>query len=401
MIAAKHHSMIHAVFSGNPAASGTVRLARKWIASHLLSGLVPNEAVELVVAYVFSDPTGVRPIPGSVVAGFMGFLRLLGTHDWARRPLVVDPQNHISTDELIGISSVFDKARGKEYKNGPPMFIISPYDRSGAEDDSSAEWSVSCTSSLPEKMVLARAGALARRTFSFLQKAMMSFQSGSWASAFLETTSSFRSYSALMRVDRDLVADSHSSSTTDSLARTHSDSGTVESAYTRSMLDRYQGPKELRKTIYRNLSATDGKDSTSVLLHWNPAQELTASLRQKAGSRCIFFVNDLSPEVICCLWRPLFQPKAFSALTSEYAAPVVAEKWKSDTFVVPNMQDLLWDLEQSTEGIVVDTKVLDSGPERPRLSKRTLEQSSKGQGKKRAKAVSSSSESEDSDSDEE
>ena len=84
VIASKHHSTIHAVHTLHPSAGTVVRVAKRWVASHLLSGLISDEAIELMVAKVYSDSEALLEAPGTVMAGFLRFFHLLGTHDWSR-----------------------------------------------------------------------------------------------------------------------------------------------------------------------------------------------------------------------------------------------------------------------------------------------------------------------------
>ena len=81
-LAAKHHSMVHAVHTLYPSSSGVVRMAKRWIANHMLSGLIPMEAIELMVAKVYSDNETPLQTPTTVTAGFIRFLYLLAHHDW-------------------------------------------------------------------------------------------------------------------------------------------------------------------------------------------------------------------------------------------------------------------------------------------------------------------------------
>ena len=77
----------------HPSASSVVRLARRWVASHMLSDMIPHEAIELIVAKIYTESTTERSNskvesidtpPSTVVAGFLRFLHLLSSHDWAR-----------------------------------------------------------------------------------------------------------------------------------------------------------------------------------------------------------------------------------------------------------------------------------------------------------------------------
>jgi len=86
IVAVSHHATVHAVHTRFPCAGATVRLARRWVASHLLSGMFPIEAIELLIAKVFTDPAPLET-PGSVAAGFLRFLYLLSSHDFQKRSL--------------------------------------------------------------------------------------------------------------------------------------------------------------------------------------------------------------------------------------------------------------------------------------------------------------------------
>ena len=75
--------MMHAVHTRHPSSGPAVRLARRWTAAHMLSDALPAEAVELLVASAYADPAPLVS-PATVVSGFIRFLRLLASHDWAR-----------------------------------------------------------------------------------------------------------------------------------------------------------------------------------------------------------------------------------------------------------------------------------------------------------------------------
>ena len=80
--AAKHHSMIHAVHTLHPSSAAVVRMAKRWVASHLLSGLISTEAIELMVAKVYSSDEAPVDAPATVTTGFLRFLQLLSSYDW-------------------------------------------------------------------------------------------------------------------------------------------------------------------------------------------------------------------------------------------------------------------------------------------------------------------------------
>ena len=82
VVAAKHQSMIHSVHTLHPSSSGVVRMAKRWVGNHMLSGLITTEAIELMVAKVYSDSDTPLEPPSTVTSGFLRFLHLLAFHDW-------------------------------------------------------------------------------------------------------------------------------------------------------------------------------------------------------------------------------------------------------------------------------------------------------------------------------
>ena len=370
VVAATHHSMVHAVYTSQPSSSAVVRMAKKWLANHLISGMIPGELVELMVCHIYTQGSSSLGVPGTMNAGFLRFLSLLATHDWARDPLIVDPQGQLSEKERRQVSTEFEKTRGKEFRNGPAMYIVSTNDFV-VEEGSAKTFSggPNFGSACPELVVLKRSSALAERALTYLKNVLRGnppSQSASWSSIFQETSASFRSYSALLRVDPDLIVDANSSSTASSLGVHTSDKDDMpqkvaKSSYTRSMQALWDGPKELRIKLYRNLmEQQEGRNS--LLLEWTPVKQLVRKLRHELGDLALFFYNEFCPDVIAVLWRPT-SPRPFSAMNSEFARPVLQHNWKTDTLVTRNIRDVIREAGQYTGNIVVDTKVFDWGPE--------------------------------------
>jgi hypothetical protein len=283
-----------------------------------------------------------------------------------REPLVVNPRGHISDDEYDEINRVFEKTRGENMDGGAPMYIIAPYDKADIEDsgmDSTdavqtvkeTEWHASVDS--PEWVVVTRAVSLAKRSYDFMFLCLTRFDETDWSAVFHETASAFKSYSILFRVSSEFVVDVDSSSTGGNLDIANVD-GTPESSFTRCMKSRFQGPKSLRRKVYRNLRAdVEGE----ILYSWRPVQQLVDSLRRKFGTTALFFYNAFSPEVIGVVWRPkTFPPKSFSVMASEYARPT-GGNWKSDSLVARNASDLLREMSQFHKDIVTTVKIFDEG----------------------------------------
>lgn len=151
------------------------------------------------------------------------------------------------------------------------MYIIAPYDCKDLlnEDPTTsfsennvpstianfASWRPTFTQSMPERVALFRTVALAKRSYDFLLKCLEDASSGNWTAAFKETQTSLKSFSLLLRVDSDFVLDTGFSSTKDGVVLKQSVDGHLESIFTRSARNRYEGPKALRRTMYRNLNS--------------------------------------------------------------------------------------------------------------------------------------------------
>jgi U3 small nucleolar RNA-associated protein 22 len=208
--AATHHATIHKVHTQHPSAGHVVRLLRIWLACHLLSNHYSVEVVELLVAHVYHTRE-----PGSVVSGFLQVLHLLTKHDWARHALIVHPDHNTEVDNEVSV--------GKE-----GMTLVAPYGE---------------TLHGPERVVVFRTAALAKRSHQYLYDCME--QDGDWRGAFVESVSALHSFSILLRVDDDYVLDTSLSST--GLSST-------QYLYHESALARLQGPKALRKRLYKNLN---------------------------------------------------------------------------------------------------------------------------------------------------
>jgi U3 small nucleolar RNA-associated protein 22 len=91
-----HVGIVSSCAGAYPAYATTVRLAKRWLSAHFLMPAVCDQMVELMVASVFSEPQPALGAPATADAGFVRFLYLVGSHDWASFPLVVDLDHTIT-----------------------------------------------------------------------------------------------------------------------------------------------------------------------------------------------------------------------------------------------------------------------------------------------------------------
>ncbi|ESW28940.1 hypothetical protein PHAVU_002G030700 [Phaseolus vulgaris] len=162
-IRSQHGNMINGLQSRYPIFGPVVRLAKRWAASHLFSACMVEEAVELLVAYLFLNPLPFD-VPCSRITGFLRFLRLLSHYDWTFSPLVVDINNDLSQSDEKEINDNFflrRKSQGESGQSvGPAMFLATVYDKE------SEAW----TGLSPSGMELKRLVAYARSSANLLTK---------------------------------------------------------------------------------------------------------------------------------------------------------------------------------------------------------------------------------------
>jgi len=125
----------------------------------MLSLSVADEAIELLVASLYTTPYPHVTAPGSGFAGFYRFLSLVANHDWVSEPLVV------STDAL----TVADKRAAVERFTAsrhdfPPMTIFT------ANDAHESLW----TANNPSSHILARLVRLARASLGVFDRCLSS-----------------------------------------------------------------------------------------------------------------------------------------------------------------------------------------------------------------------------------
>lgn len=127
----QHSSMINGLHGCYPTYGPVVRLAKRWVAAHLFSSFLEEEAVELIVAYLFLKPFPFHA-PCLRVTGFLRFLRFLSCYDWAFSPLIIDINGDFTLKDENEINENFI-SRGKSYEENkniaPAMFLAAPYDK--------------------------------------------------------------------------------------------------------------------------------------------------------------------------------------------------------------------------------------------------------------------------------
>ncbi|KAF3447128.1 hypothetical protein FNV43_RR12308 [Rhamnella rubrinervis] len=128
----QHSSMINGLRDRYPIYGPAVRLAKRWIASHMFSSCLVEEAIELLVAYIFLNPLPYNA-PSSRITGFLRFLELLSDYKWTFSPLIIDINNDLHPNDEKEINDHFLLRRKAYEASGQTldsvMFLATTYDK--------------------------------------------------------------------------------------------------------------------------------------------------------------------------------------------------------------------------------------------------------------------------------
>jgi U3 small nucleolar RNA-associated protein 22 len=135
-----------------PALSPTIRLLKKWFNSHMLSGHIREELVELFALRTFLLPYPWRA-PSSANTGLLRTLQFLSRWDWRVTPLIIDFSGTMTSEDVAALHSRLEAWR----KIDPGMkrmvlLAASNHDMTGT----------AFTDGCPSKVVATRMTALAR-----------------------------------------------------------------------------------------------------------------------------------------------------------------------------------------------------------------------------------------------
>ena len=149
-----HTQAIARLCSRYPALSGTIRLLKKWFASHLLANHTADEVIELMAARTFVQPWPWES-PASVQTGFLRTLSWLSRWDWKAEPLIVDLSGaaDLTSADVQSIRTKFEAWR----KLDPALNRVVLFAASNLNQDGTT-WTDGC----PVKVVAGRMTALAR-----------------------------------------------------------------------------------------------------------------------------------------------------------------------------------------------------------------------------------------------
>ncbi|KAL3680637.1 hypothetical protein R1sor_023593 [Riccia sorocarpa] len=278
LLRSMHASILHGLHGLYPAFSPTVRLAKRWVASHLLSGVIVEEAVELLVAYLFVNPAPF-PRPSSRATGLLRFLHLLERHDWLLAPLIVNVNGSMTLADEEVIMSQFRKLNRDSGTDceGPAMYLSTAYDLC------SETWTRDC----PNSKGLKRLVAYAKSSSALLTNMIMSGDSNvKWQTLF---RTPLGCYDAVVRLNEQSLA--HPSRL---LFPVELD---IPAVVTKKK------PNDILAMISPTVMKAGALAARNyVLIGFDPVDYYVKDLRERLGESCLVFYDHLGSDVLGVTW---------------------------------------------------------------------------------------------------
>jgi U3 small nucleolar RNA-associated protein 22 len=169
-----HTQAVQTLCTRFPALSPSIRLTKKWFASHLLMPHFSPELIELLVIRTFLQPYP-WPVPACATTGFLRTLAWISRWDWRHVPLIVDMSSSgdnietqrskptgMKSEEISKIQTRFEAWRKIDPSlNRVVLFAATNTDTEGTTWTDGAR---------PEKVVAARLTALARAAIKVVKQ---------------------------------------------------------------------------------------------------------------------------------------------------------------------------------------------------------------------------------------
>jgi U3 small nucleolar RNA-associated protein 22 len=247
-----------------PFLSPTLRLVKIWFNSHMLSGHISDELIELLVVRTFLQPYPWQA-PSSVMSGLLRTLLFISMWDWRHFPLIVDFTGTMTSKEVASINTSLEAWRNIDPgMNRTVLFAASNHDMSGT----------AFTDSGPVKVVAARMTALARSACKLAKDQGLDLDPKS-----LFTTSTN---------DYDFVIH-------------------LKWRFT----DDHRGKRPPPQSRFKNLEVQS--ETNLDLIGYQPAQLFLGELEKLYTSSIVFFHNTTTDSIIAGLWNPQTASRPFKA----------------------------------------------------------------------------------------
>ena len=263
-----------------PLLSPSIRLLKRWRDSHLLSGHITDELIELLTVRTFVTPYPYQA-PGSLTTGFFRTLAYISQWDWHSEPLIVDLSGTMNVETVNAIKLRLEGCR----KIDPAMNRIVLFAASNL-DPEGVTWTEN-----PSKVVATHFTGLARAAHDLAKEQDLDIQA---EPLFTPST-----------VEYDFIIH-------------------LNVTFTKGN----QEPTG-RKSAFKNLQFEE--DGDARLVGYDPVHLYLEELRSLYGSNVLFF-HDRGSSVIAGLWNPQTGPRPWKTNISYSTIPLVQNGQESVNF---------------------------------------------------------------------
>lgn len=297
-----HTQTIQNLSTRFPMFSPSIRLVKKWFASHLLATHLNPELIELLVARAFLQPYPWQA-PSSPMTGFLRTLLFLSRWDWRNEPLIVDLSGEMKSEEFSAITTRFEAWRKIDpVLNRVVLFVASSNDPEGTTWTDNAH---------PPLVVATRMTALAKAASQSVKQQGVNIEP---ESLFL---SPLTDYDFVLRLSPQFTRD----------GQRRKNKG---------------GPR----AQYKNLQLQAASVEERELVGYQPVTLFLAELKDVYGHAITFFYDENGGDVVAGLWNPGTARRAWK-VKLDYSTMPVSKKTKT-----ANEEEDSVDVEINKEGIL-------------------------------------------------
>lgn len=287
-----HAQAVAKLCTRHPALSPTIRLVKKWFASHLLASHFAPELLELIAIRAFVQPWPWQA-PSSPQAGFLRTLAFLSRWDWRADPLIVDLGGDMKPADVQAITTRFEAWR----KLDPALNRVAVFAASSVDPEGTT-W----TDGTPVRVVAGRMSALAKAATQAAETRALQ----------LEPASLFVSPLA----DYDFVL--------------HLSSGFAE--------DGRKKKKNKSVQQFKNLVVQD--EARAELVGFRPIDAYLQELRNLYGQAFVLFYGGGESKAVGGLWSPQTGKRTWKVNLAYSTLPVKGEE-EGDVDTVINKEGIL------------------------------------------------------------
>ncbi|KAF2073724.1 hypothetical protein CYY_004957 [Polysphondylium violaceum] len=326
-----HHTYVHSLHTAHPTYGVTVRLALRWIHSHLFTEYIDHKTIELLVASLYRvAENSSQLVPQTALSGFLRFLFLLYTFNFEEKPVIVDHLDNITKDDLNKIQSTFDLQ--KQSANPPLIFIATDKDRTNTWFRSTA---------IKDQAIFNKIKLFAEKSIHLIESNYLENNSTfNWLSVF-ET--SFLEYDVVFQLNETLVP-SYSREISNLIYNKKFTNPSIAAAAAAAV----SAPttKKSGGIIFKNVSAAKPKPTTNststqnsgLVCGLNPVSTLVSIIKEKYSNYCKVYYDSVGGSKILLKWNDDIEtPFAFKPSKSQYTTPM----FKKDNLIKINIDEIL------------------------------------------------------------